>query len=124
MNVPQAPDAALLDLVNAALADLKAVDVRVIDARDQTTMTDHMVIASGTSDRHVRALAENVVVEAKHRGFPPIGVEGESHGEWVLVDLGDVIVHVMQPRIRDYYNLERFWAPSEEAEEKAPATSH
>jgi ribosome-associated protein len=94
----------------AALEDLKAVDVRVLDVRSNTSVTDLMIIASGTSERHVRSLAENVVTEAKEAGVRPLGVEGDDGGEWVLVDLGDVVVHVMQPRIRDFYNLEKLWS--------------
>jgi len=96
-------------LVVAALEDLKAVEIKVLDVHEQTTITDIMVIASGTSDRHVRSLADNVAVMAKEAGTPPLGVEGQGDGEWVLVDLGNVVVHVMQPRVRDYYNLEKLW---------------
>ena len=92
-----------------ALDDLKAVDVRVLEVSEQTSITDFMIVASGRSDRHVRSLAENVVLEAKKNGCQPIGVEGEKQGEWVLVDLGDVIVHVQTPRTRDFYNLEKLW---------------
>ncbi len=97
-------------LVVDALEDLKARDVRVIDVRGKSSVTDLMVVASGTSDRHVQALASNVVVKAKACGAPLLGVEGEREGEWVLVDLCDVVVHVMLPRTRDYYDLEKLWA--------------
>ena len=100
---------ALRDVVVCALEDLKAVDLKVLDVSELTSITDIMVIASGTSDRHVRALAENVVEKAKAFGQRPIGVEGEREGEWVLVDLQDILVHVMLPRVRDFYQLEKLW---------------
>ena len=93
-----------------ALEDVKAVDLRVIDVRGKTAITDVMVIASGTSDRHVKALADNVVIKAKEQGVQPLGVEGQNTNEWVLVDLNDVVVHVMLPEVRDFYNLEKLWA--------------
>ncbi|MEO1576222.1 MAG: ribosome silencing factor [Pseudomonadota bacterium] len=99
----------LKQLALDALDDMKAIDVRVLEVTGQTTITDFMIIASGRSDRHVRSLAENVVVNAKKQGVQPLGVEGEKEGEWVLVDLGDVIVHVQTPRTRDFYNLEKLW---------------
>ena len=96
-------------LVIDALDDLKAKDVRVLDVRTLTGITDLMVIASGTSNRQVKALVSHVVEKAAERGVRPLGVEGEQHGEWVLVDLGDVVVHVMLPQVRDFYNLEKLW---------------
>ena len=99
----------LKSLVTAALEDLKGIDIVMLDVHKMTTITDTMIIASGTSDRHVRALADNVVEAAKAGDHPPIGVEGDDGGEWVLVDLGDLIVHVMLPRVRDFYNLEKLW---------------
>lgn len=100
----------LEEIVIDALDGLKAVDVRVLDVRDRTSITDIMVIASGTSNRHVKALAEHVIDKARHNGVRPLGVEGEREGEWILVDLCDVVVHVMLPRVRDFYNLEKLWA--------------
>ena len=100
----------LLEVVLAALEDVKGVDVRVVDVREMTSITDRMVIVSGTSTRHVKALAENVVLEAKQHGCKPLGVEGESTAEWVLVDLADVVVHIMMPEIRDFYALEKLWS--------------
>jgi ribosome-associated protein len=90
--------------------DLKAKDVVVLDVTNQSNITDYMVICSGTSKTHVRAIAENLVVEAKAAGIPPLGVEGRDSSEWVLVDLGDVILHVMQESSRDYYQLEKLWS--------------
>jgi ribosome-associated protein len=104
----------LLDIVMGALADLKAVDVRVIDVRGLTSITDRMVIASGTSTRHIKALADNVVLETKRHGFPALGVEGENGAEWVLVDLADVVVHIMMPETRDFYALEKLWSVGEQ----------
>lgn len=101
-------------LVLAALDDLKAQDVQVIDVRDKASFTDLMIIASGSSDRHIKALADNVVEAAKKHGAQPLGVEGETSREWVLVDLGDIIVHVMHPQTRAFYNLEKLWSVSEE----------
>jgi ribosome-associated protein len=100
----------LEQVVLNALEDLKAVEIRTLDVHELTTVMDTMVIASGTSDRHVRSLANHVVEKAKAHGFRPLGVEGQQTGEWVLVDLGDVVVHVMLPRVRDFYNLEKLWS--------------
>jgi ribosome-associated protein len=99
----------VLQVVAAALDDLKATDISVLDVRHLTTVTDTMIVASGRSDRQVRAIADQVVVQCKKEGYRPIGVEGQKVGEWVLVDLGDVVVHVMQPRAREFYNLEKLW---------------
>jgi ribosome-associated protein len=92
-----------------ALEELKAKDIREIDVRGKTSIADLLVIASGTSARHVKSIADEVTRFAKKAGVMPLGVEGEVEGEWVLVDLGDVIVHVMLPRIREFYGLERLW---------------
>ncbi len=99
----------LVTLVLAALDDGKGRDIKVIDVRQKTSITDYMVIASGTSERHVKSLADQVVEKAKASHIEPLGVEGQATGEWVLVDLGDAIVHVMKPQIRDFYQLEKFW---------------
>ena len=108
----------LKKLVIDALEDLKVKDLKVVDVRGKSSITDIMVIASGTSDRHLKSLAGSVVTKAKQAGHPPIGVEGENGGEWVLVDLGDVVVHIMMPEVRDFYNLEKLWETSG-AEENA-----
>jgi len=100
---------ALEKLVLSALEDLKAVNIRVLDVRGLTDVADTMIVASGTSDRHVRAIAENVTVTAKAAGRQPMGTEGKQDGEWVLVDLQDVLVHVMLPRVREFYALEQLW---------------
>ena len=101
----------LLRLVMTELDELQAADVEVLDVRELTDVTDYMVVATGRTSRHVRAITEKVVVSAKHRDAPPLGVEGEREGEWVLVDLCDVVVHVMQPDARELYQLEKLWSP-------------
>jgi len=106
---PKKGPKSLLQLVASSLDGLKAADVQVLDVRHLTTVTDTMVIASGRSDRHVRAIAAAVVEQCKRAGHRPLGVEGERSGEWVLVDLADVVVHVMLPRVREFYSLEKLW---------------
>ena len=105
------------DAAVTALEELKAQNIQVLDVRGRSGFADYLIIASGTSDRHVKSLAENVVVELKHAGHPAHGVEGEQVGEWVLVDLIDVVVHVMQPRVRDFYGLEKLWSADEKRAE-------
>ncbi|MCL7713526.1 ribosome silencing factor [Stenotrophomonas mori] len=100
---------ALLASVHAALEELKARDAVEIDVRGKSSVADYLVIASGTSTRHVKSIGDEVVRFAKNLGVMPLGVEGEREAEWVLVDLGDVIVHVMLPRVREFYALERLW---------------
>jgi ribosome-associated protein len=107
------PAADLARLVVQSLEDLKAQDVRVLDVTALTSIMDVMVIASGTSNRHVKALSESVLEAAKAAGVRPIGVEGDATSDWVLVDLGDVVVHVMLPRTRSFYNLEKLWSVGE-----------
>jgi ribosome silencing factor RsfS/YbeB/iojap len=109
LRPPEERVSPLQDAVTTALDDMKAVNVRVLDVRGLTDIADTMVIASGNSDRHVRSIAERVVEKAKAAGFRPLGTEGARDGEWVLVDLQDVVVHVMLPRVREFYGLERLW---------------
>ena len=110
----------LAELVVGALEDIKGLDIVKLDVRDMTTVTDWMIVASGTSNRHVQALIDNVTEEAKAAGHRPSGVEGEEGSEWVLLDLQDALVHVMLPKVREFYNLEKLWSirPSGDAAAK------
>jgi ribosome silencing factor RsfS/YbeB/iojap len=100
---------ALAQVVLAALDDMKAVNVKAMDVRGITDITDMMVVASGTSDRHVKSIVDRVVQRCKEAGYRPFGIEGERDGEWVLLDLNDVVLHVMLPRVREFYALEKLW---------------
>ena len=102
----------LQQLVVSSLEDFKAIDILVIDVSDYNPLTERMIIASGNSTRHVKSMADNLIIKAKGEGNPPLGVEGQSEGEWVLVDLNDVIVHLMLPQTRAFYNLEKLWEVS------------
>jgi len=104
-------------LVLDALDDIKAEDIKILDVRKMTDFTDTMIIATGKSSRQVKALANEVSSQVKAAGIQLIGMEGEDVGEWVLVDLGDLIVHIMMPQIRDTYNLEKLWSVPEETEQ-------
>jgi ribosome-associated protein len=122
MPVPAPTPEALLTQVRAALEEMKAKDAVEIDVRGKTSIADFLVVVSGTSTRHVKSIADEVVKFAKNCGVMPLGVEGEREAEWVLVDLGDVIVHVMLPRVREFYALERLWTvgdqpPGDDSEE-------
>jgi ribosome-associated protein len=112
----------VMKVVENALDDMKAVNVKVLDVHKLTDITDTMIIATGNSDRHVRSIADRVVEFAKKAGFRPMGVEGERDGEWVLVDLQDVIVHIMLPRVREFYRLENLWDVSAARREAVAAS--
>jgi len=99
----------LLQVVTTALDDVKAQQVKVLNIQALTSMADYMVIASGTSSTQVRALAQHVSEKAKAAGCTTVRVEGERDGDWLLVDLGDIIVHIMQPAMREFYDLEKLW---------------
>ncbi|GAB2783196.1 ribosome silencing factor [Halomonas shantousis] len=117
---------ALKSLVVDALEELKAQDITELDVAALTSVTDTMLVASGTSSRHIGALADNVVEKAKEAGVRPLGVEGDQGSDWVLVDLGDVVVHVMMPDARRLYDLERLWAdlPSDDLRERRGEEVH
>jgi ribosome-associated protein len=124
-KIPRSSELVALEkLVLKALEDLKAVNIKVLDVRGLTDVADTMIVASGTSDRHVRAIAESVIAQSKAGGRRPMGTEGKPDGEWVLVDLQDVLVHVMLPRVREFYALEQLWeAPQAQRRRRAGAPS-
>ena len=109
INTEEISSEDLRDLVVEALEDLKASNICVLDVRDRTSITDIMVVASGASTRQVKALADSVLRKTATHGCKPIGVEGEQYGEWILVDLGDVVAHIMLPETREFYSLEKLW---------------
>lgn len=113
----------LRDLVLDALEDFKATDIQQIDVSGQNPLTDMFVIASGSSTRHIKSMAENLIMKVKAAGCPPLGVEGQRQAEWVLVDLNDVIVHLMLPKTRAFYNLEKLWEASRERRSTAGSTA-
>lgn len=121
-KAPKPKPMTLAQVAIAALEDMKAVDIKVIDVMKLTTITDTMIVCTGTSNRHVKSMADNVIQTAKDFGNRPIGIEGIEQGEWVLVDLGGVVVHVMQVQARAFYQLERLWdvAPPEPQEAARP----
>ena len=100
----------LKQIVLNTLEEMKAQDIKSLDVRGKTSITDIMIFASGTSDRHVKSIAESVAFQAKQSGQAPLGTEGTLEGEWALVDLNGVVVHIMQPKVRDFYQLERLWS--------------
>ncbi|QJD70210.1 ribosome silencing factor [Marinobacterium sp. LSUCC0821] len=108
-------DDQLIALVQDALDNMKAKEIVVLDVRGRSSVTDYMIVASGTSKRQVSSAAQEVVEKAKASGLQPMGVEGEQVGDWVLVDLGSVIVHVMMPDARSFYDIERLWSPELDA---------
>jgi ribosome-associated protein len=120
---PAPPADVLLKNVHAALDELKARDAVEIDVRGKSSVTDYMIVASGTSTRHVKSIADEVIRFVKKLNVQPLGVEGEREAEWVLVDLGDVVVHVMLPRVREFYALERLWTVGDQPPEALPSAA-
>lgn len=104
----------MISVVRNALDDMKAKDIVELDVTGKSTVTDRMIIASGTSKRHVASIGQHVQEEVKHSGLMPLGIEGQDTGEWVLVDLGDLVVHIMMPDARSFYDLERLWGFDED----------
>lgn len=109
----------LKQVVITAIEDLKGEKIVQLDVKGKTSFTDLMIIVSGTSSRHVKSIADNIVEKAKQAGATPLGMEGEAQSEWVLVDLGDIVVHVMQPQVREFYGLEKLWGVEEAAGKRA-----
>lgn len=99
----------LREIIIHALEDIKGIDIQVLDVRGKSSLMDFMIIASGNTNRQVKALAKNIVTKVKEKDFIPLGIEGEQAGEWILVDLNEIVVHVMQPAIREFYSLEKLW---------------
>lgn len=99
----------MLEQIQHVLDEMKAEDCRVLDVRDMTSITDYMVICTGRSSRHVKSIAENLIADMKKQQHQPLHVDGMDSGEWVLVDFADVVVHLMRPELRAFYNLEGLW---------------
>ncbi|NOT84138.1 MAG: ribosome silencing factor [Methylococcaceae bacterium] len=109
---------ALLEIIETVLEDKKAQKIMVIDVQGRTSVTDYMVVATGTSNRHIASMGHYVAESVKEKGFKPLGIEGDQGSDWVLVDLGDVILHLMTEQARDYYQLEKLWAVPAAAKEQ------
>lgn len=109
----------LRELAVTVLADAKAEHLQIFDLRSRSSFADFMIIASGQSSRHVKAMADRLTRRAKEAGHPPLGVEGEGGSEWVLVDLNDIVVHLMLPNARAFYNLEKLWGVDEAVQRRA-----
>ena len=103
----------LINTITHALEEMKAQEIVNIDVRKLTSITDNMIICSGTSNRHTKAIADKVISEIKAKGFQALGVEGLETGEWILVDLGDAVVHIMLPQAREFYSIEKLWTTVE-----------
>src|SRR5262245_49285359 len=108
------PKKSLHKIVLDALEDSKAIDIVDLDVRELTDIADRMIICTGTSKRHLQSMADNVIEKSKEAGNPVVGLEGEQEGEWVLVDLGDIIIHLMLASVREFYSLEKLWSTAKE----------
>lgn len=108
----------LSQLLKSALEDLKGIDILSIDVREMTSIADEMILATGTSNRHVKALSRNLIDSAKENGIRPLSSEGEDTADWILVDFGDVLVHIMLPETREFYDLERLWSLTPESRQQ------
>ncbi len=114
----------LQKLTVESLEDMKGRDIIVLDVADRTTVTDYMIVATGTSQRHVKSLANEIVEKSKEAGVRPLGMEGESDGNWILVDLGDVLAHVMTEDSREFYALEKLWGVAEPEDQSVKQSDH
>ncbi len=114
---------AVIDMAVTTLEDMKGVDLTLIDIVGKSSIADAMVVVTGTSQRHVRSLAESVRLAAKEANHPPLGIEGGDSSDWVLVDLGDVIVHVMTEEKREFYSLEKLWSVGPSSDEMADSAA-
>lgn len=112
------PSESLSTIIQSAIEDLKGIDIRAIDVREMTSIADEMIIATGTSNRHVKALSRNLIDQAKEHGFRPLSSEGEDVADWILVDFGDTLVHLMLPETREFYDLERLWSVTPESRQQ------
>lgn len=108
----------LSETIRSAIEDLKGIDIVSIDVREMTSIADEMIIATGTSNRHVKALCRNLIDQAKEQGFRPLSSEGEDVADWILVDFGDMLVHLMLPDTREFYDLERLWSLTPESRQQ------
>ncbi len=118
------PNIELKDLVIAALEDRKGIDIQCLDVKGQADFTDYMIVVTGSSNRHAKSLAQSVLDETTAAGIKPLGLEGADEGEWILIDLADVIVHVMLAQTRDLYDIERLWSIGSTRGEKESGADH
>ncbi|MDA0788309.1 MAG: ribosome silencing factor [Proteobacteria bacterium] len=118
------PTIELRDLAISALEDQKGIDIQCLDVRGQADFADYMIIVTGSSSRHVKSLAQSVLDAMSEAGEKPLGIEGADQGEWILIDLSDVVVHVMLAKTRDFYDIERLWSMGPTRGEKGSEADH